>query len=147
MNKLPVELKHTVISFLPILSDEMKRINAIIKNYKYYFINALFCEYNKYYDEDSFFLYIEMCLLEWSNSINIFRRIVPNMTTNMNINKYWLSLFKNEWNYTECKLLIGIIFKECTLLETQQLYLFITHSLSSFSMSSSNTSISSSIYV
>ena len=88
-----------------------------------------------------------MCLLEWSNSINIFRRIVPNMTTNMNINKYWLSLFKNEWNYTECKLLIGIIFKECTLLETQQLYLFITHSLSSFSMSSSNTSISSSIYV
>lgn len=147
MNNLPIELKNVVMGYLPIITDNMKLLHIIIKNYKYYFIKALYCEYNKYY-KNSFFLYIEMCLLEWTNSINIFKRIVSNLNINKsNIIDIWLSLFKNKWNYTECKMLILDVFKECTLLETQQLYLFITHSLSSFSMSSSNTSISSSISV
>ena len=44
MNQIPFELKQKVMSYLPILDDNRKILNNIIKNYKKYFIKALLYE-------------------------------------------------------------------------------------------------------
>jgi len=140
MNKLPYDLKRKVMNYLPILDYNTKIINGIIKNYKVYFMNTLIEEYNKYYDEPSFYLYIEMCMLEWDYTRLIIDRIVINKIGVMNesnnsneFNEYklslkerWLLLFNNKWSYSECKHIIMNIINECTLKEIQYLYLFIT---------------------
>ena len=38
---MPLDIQLYIISFLPILSDEHKKLMNFIKNYNYYFINEL----------------------------------------------------------------------------------------------------------
>ncbi len=108
MNKIPYELKMRVMSYLPVISTNKKVINGIIKNYKYYFLKALIEEYNKHYDKESFYLYMEMCLTEWAYIANIMSRIGPIIMNQEGVMK---------------------IMEECTLKEIQYLYLFITFRL------------------
>jgi len=143
MNKLPYDLKRKVMNYLPILDYNTKIINGIIKNYKYYFMNTLIEEYNKYYDEPSLYLYIEMCMLEWDYTKLIIDRMIINKidATNeydksndsnesneskLSLKERWLLLFNNKWSYSECKTVIMNVINECTLKEIQYLYLFIT---------------------
>ena len=99
MNKIPIELKQKVMSYLPILDDNRKILNNIIKNYKKYFIKALLYEYSKYFDDT---YYISKYMLEWPHINEILSRV------------------------TNSKDLLIEVFNECTLKETQYLYLFIT---------------------
>ena len=99
MNKIPIELKQKVMSYLPILDDNRKLLNNIIKNYKKYFIKALLYEYSKYFDDT---YYISKYMLEWPHIHEILSRV------------------------TSSKDLLVEVFNECTLKETQYLYLFIT---------------------
>ena len=99
MNKIPIELKQKVMSYLPILDDNRKILNNIIKNYKKYFIKALLYEYSKYFDDT---YYISKYMLEWPHIHEILSRV------------------------TNSKDLLIEVFNECTLKETQYLYLFIT---------------------
>lgn len=99
MNKIPIELKQKVMSYLPILDDNRKILNNIIKNYKKYFIKALLYEYSKYFDDT---YYISKYMLEWPHIHEILSRV------------------------TTSKDLLVEVFNECTLKETQYLYLFIT---------------------
>ncbi len=105
MNKLPYDLKLYVVKYLPIVNQCMKVVNGIIKNYKYYFLKALIEEYNKHYDKESFYLYMELCLKEWTYIENIICRIGP-----INLNQEGVMK----------------IMEECTLKEIQYLYLFIS---------------------
>ena len=41
MEKLPLDIKINIISFLPILTKEQKKLMEIINNYNYYFIKEL----------------------------------------------------------------------------------------------------------
>ena len=100
MIQIPLELKQKVMSYLPILDDNRKILNNIIKNYKNYFIKALFYEYSKYFDDT---YYISKYIIQWPYINEILSRV------NMN-----------------SKDLIVEVFNECTLKETQYLYLFIT---------------------
>jgi hypothetical protein len=106
INKVPYELKQRIISYLPILNENMKIIHSIIKNYKTYFITALIHEYDKYYD-DPFYDSIKKYIFEWGYIKDILSRI-------------------GRYNHMDSKTLIINVFKECTLKETQHLYLFIT---------------------
>ena len=99
MSEIPLELKQKVMSYLPILDNNQKILNNIIKNYKKYFIKALLYEYSKYFDDT---YYISKYVLEWPYINEILKRV-----DNSN------------------DLLIEV-FNECTLKETQYLYLFIT---------------------
>ena len=99
MTEIPFELKQKVMSYLPILDNNQKILNNIIKNYKTYFIKALLYEYSKYFDDT---YYISKYVLEWPYINEILKRV-----DNSN------------------DLLIEV-FNECTLKETQYLYLFIT---------------------
>jgi hypothetical protein len=99
MTEIPLELKQKVMSYLPILDNNQKILNNIIKNYKNYFIKALLYEYSKYFDDT---YYISKYVLEWPYINEILKRV-----DNSN------------------DLLIEV-FNECTLKETQYLYLFIT---------------------
>ena len=101
MTQLPLELKEKVMTYLPILDDNQKLLNNIIKNYKRYFVKALLEEYSKYFD-DTF--YISKYITEWPHIHDIMNRV----------------------NDTNSKDLIIEVFNECTLKETQYLYLFIT---------------------
>lgn len=38
---LPLEIQNYILSYLPILSEEQKIINSIVKNYKNYFLDIL----------------------------------------------------------------------------------------------------------
>ena len=99
MTKIPFELKQKVMSYLPILDDNQKIFNNIIKNYKSYFIKALLYEYSKYFDDT---YYISQYVLEWPHINEILKRV------------------------DNTKDLLIEVFNECTLKETQYLYLFIT---------------------
>jgi len=99
MTKLPIELKQKIMSYMPILNDNQKLLNNIIKNYKMYFIRSLLHEYSKYF-EDTY--YISKYVLEWPHINDILSRV------------------DNQ------KDLLIEVFNECTLKETQYLYLFIT---------------------
>ena len=99
MNQIPLELKQKVMTYLPILDDNRKILNNIIKNYKSYFIKALLYEYSKYFDDT---YYISKYMIEWPHINEILSRV--------NVNS---------------KDLIIEVFNECTLKETQYLYLFI----------------------
>ena len=99
MSQIPIELKQKVMSYLPILDDNRKLLHNIIKNYKKYFIKALLYEYSKYFDDT---YYISKYMLEWPHINEILSRV-----DNSND-------------------LLVEVFKECTLKETQYLYLFIT---------------------
>ena len=99
MNEIPLELKQKVMSYLPILDDNQKILNNIIKNYKTYFIKALLYEYSKYFDDT---YYISKYVLEWPHINEILKRV------------------------DNSKDLLIEVFNECTLKETQYLYLFIT---------------------
>jgi hypothetical protein len=99
MQNIPIELKQKIMSYLPILDDNRKILNNIIKNYKKYFIKALLYEYSKYFDDT---YYITKYILEWPNINEILSRVTNN------------------------KDLLIEVFNECTLQETQYLYLFIT---------------------
>jgi uncharacterized protein (DUF2344 family) len=99
MKQIPIELKQKVMSYLPILDDNRIILNNIIKNYKKYFIKALLYEYSKYFDDT---YYISKYMLEWPHIHEILSRV------------------------TTSKDLLIEVFNECTLKETQYLYLFIT---------------------
>lgn len=99
MSELPLELKQKVMSYLPILDNNQKILNNIIKNYKTYFIKALLYEYSKYFDDT---YYISKYILEWPYINEILKRV------------------------DNSKDLLIEVFNECTLKETQYLYLFIT---------------------
>lgn len=99
MINIPIELKQKVMSYLPILDDNQKILNNIIKNYKNYFIKALLYEYSKYFDDT---YYISKYMLEWPHIHEIITRV------------------------DNSKDLLTEVFNECTLKETQYLYLFIT---------------------
>jgi hypothetical protein len=99
MKHLPIELKYKVMSYFPILDENRKLLNNIIKNYKNYFIKALLYEYSKYFDDT---YYITKYILEWPYINEILSRV------------------------TNSKDLLIEVFNECTLQETQYLYLFIT---------------------
>jgi hypothetical protein len=99
MTEIPFELKQKVMSYLPILDDNQKILNNIIKNYKTYFIKALLYEYSKYFDDT---YYISKYVLEWPHINEILKRV------------------------DNSKDLLIEVFNECTLKETQYLYLFIT---------------------
>lgn len=100
MQNIPLELKQKVMSYLPILDDNRIILNNIIKNYKSYFIKALLYEYSKYFDDT---YYILKYMIEWPH--------IKEILTRVNINS---------------KDFIIEVFNECTLKETQYLYLFIT---------------------
>ena len=99
MSELPLELKQKVMSYLPILDNNQKILNNIIKNYKSYFIKALLYEYSKYFDDT---YYISKYILEWPYINEILKRV------------------------DNSKDLLIEVFNECTQKETQYLYLFIT---------------------
>ena len=99
MQNIPIELKQKVMTYLPILDDNQKILNNIIKNYKNYFIKALLYEYSKYFDDT---YYISKYMLEWPHIDEILSRV------------------------DNSKDLLIEVFNECTLKETQYLYLFIT---------------------
>jgi hypothetical protein len=99
MTEIPFELKQKVMSYLPILDNNQKILNNIIKNYKTYFIKALLYEYSKYFDDT---YYISKYVLEWPHINEILKRV------------------------DNSKDLLIEVFNECTLKETQYLYLFIT---------------------
>ena len=99
MKNIPIELKQKVMTYLPILDDNRKILNNIIKNYKTYFIKALLNEYSKYFDDT---YYISKYMLEWPHINEIMSRV------------------------DNSKDLLIEVFNECTLKETQYLYLFIT---------------------
>ena len=103
MTQLPLELKEKVMTYLPILDDNRILLNNIIKNYKKYFIKALLEEYSKYFNDT---YYISKYMIEWPHIHEIMNRV--------NINN------------SNSKDLIIEVFNECTLKETQYLYLFIT---------------------
>jgi hypothetical protein len=99
MTHVPIEIKQKIMSYLPILDDNRKLLNNIIKNYKKYFIKALLHEYSKYFDDT---YYISKYVLEWPHINEIMPRV------------------------DNSKDLLIEVFNECTLKETQYLYLFIT---------------------
>ena len=99
MTEIPLELKQKVMSYLPILDNNQIILNNIIKNYKNYFIKALLYEYSKYFDDT---YYISKYVLEWPHINEILKRV------------------------DNTKDLLIEVFNECTLKETQYLYLFIT---------------------
>jgi hypothetical protein len=99
MTHVPIEIKQKIMSYLPILDDNRKILNNIIKNYKKYFIKALLHEYSKYFDDT---YYISKYVLEWPHINEIMPRV------------------------DNSKDLLIEVFNECTLKETQYLYLFIT---------------------
>jgi hypothetical protein len=103
MTYLPFELKQKVMTYLPILDDNRILLNNIIKNYKKYFIKALLEEYSKYFDDT---YYISKYIIEWPHINEIMIRV--------------------EGENLNSKELIIEIFNECTLKETQYLYLYIT---------------------
>jgi hypothetical protein len=103
MTNLPLELKQKIMSYLPILDENRKLLNNIIKNYKKYFIKALLYEYSKYFDDT---YYISKYMIEWPH--------INEIMTRMNCNNI------------DGKDIIIEVFNECTLKETQYLYLFIT---------------------
>lgn len=103
MTQLPLELKQKVMTYLPILDNNQKLLNNIIKNYKKYFIKALLEEYSKYFDDT---YYISKYMIEWPHIHEILTRV--------------------KMSETNSKDLIVEVFNECTLKETQYLYLFIT---------------------
>jgi len=43
---LPLEIQNHILSYLPILSEEQKIINSIIKNYKNYFLDIIKKKHN-----------------------------------------------------------------------------------------------------
>jgi hypothetical protein len=103
MTQLPLEMKQKIMTYLPILDDNRKLLNNIIKNYKKYFIKALLEEYSKYF-EDTY--YISKYIIEWPHIHEIMNRV--------------------DIDHSSSKDLIIEVFNECTLKETQYLYLFIT---------------------
>ena len=103
MTQLPIELKQKVMTYLPILDDNRKLLNNIIKNYKRYFIKALLEEYSKHFDDN---YYILKYMIEWPHIDEIIKR-------------------SNNTSLSSKDLIIEV-FNECTLKETQYLYLFIT---------------------
>ena len=103
MTQLPLELKQKIMTYLPILDDNRILLNNIIKNYKKYFIKALLEEYSKYFDDT---YYISKYMIEWPHIHEIMNRV--------------------DINHSNSKDLIVEVFNECTLKETQYLYLFIT---------------------
>ena len=106
MIHIPIELKQKVMSYLPILNDNQKLINNIIKNYKTYFIKSLLHEYSKYFDDT---YYITKYIIMWPHINEILSRVRV-----------------SELNDFSSKDLLIQIFNECTLKETQYLYLFTT---------------------
>lgn len=102
MTLIPIELKQRVMTYLPILDDNRRILNNIIKNYKKYFIRALLDEYSKYFDDT---YYISKYMIQWPHIHEILNRVDSNVNS---------------------KDLIIEVFNECTLKETQYLYLFIT---------------------
>ena len=72
MSLIPIELKNKIMSYLPILDNNKKILNSIIKNYKHYFIKALLYEYSKYFDDT---YYISKYILEWPHINEILKRV------------------------------------------------------------------------